>query len=197
MNHCVTGCWAAARSPSRVVVLLAGLALSGAGGCGQGRETAAEGTESEPAAAAESERGPESSRAGEAAERREHDDEREGEHDSEGEHAEEAGESGIRYGVSETARETRSGVELVPRFDTSADAFVGTVTSAGAEPVSRVRVEVHFVGAVGLGPTPTSTLAPGETNPVRLETAGHQFEAWTPHLEIGEGEHSREGRRHH
>lgn len=127
--------------------------------------------------------------------------EHEGEHDEEGdhgagnEHRMESGESGIRYGVSETARETRDGVHLVLGFDASADAFVGTVTNTGAEPVSRVRVDVHPVGGPEFGPSPRLTLASGETSPVRLEAEGHRFEAWTAHVEIGEGEHGEHGRR--
>lgn len=208
MNHRVAGWWNAARPPSLVVVLLVGLALGGAWGCGAGGETVEEPRgsapeaelPSEPAAAAEAERAPESSAPGEAAERPERDGEHAGEreaageHDSGSEHGEEAGESGTRYGVSETARETRSGVDLVLRFEPAAGAFVGTVANTGAEPVSRVRVEVHLVGAVELGPTPTITLAPGETRPVRLEAGGHAFEAWMAHVEIGEGEHG--GERH-
>lgn len=203
MVRCVTGWWAAAGALSGAVALLAALALCGFWACGAGPAPAGEqrGTESAVERHPEPEPEPASSPGSEAAERRERDG-REGEHDSErehdsgDEHGKESGESGIRYGVSETARESRGGVELVLRFDASAGAFVGTATNTGAEPVERVRVEVHLIGGPELGPSPTVTLAPGETGPVRLEAEGHRFETWTAHVEIGEGEHGEHGKRH-
>lgn len=202
MNRRAPSWWAGTGSLSLALLFLAGLTLSAAWGCGRGPEDAGEHQASGPEAAvpAPSEPEPAPPAGRETAERGEHGAERAGEHDSErehdsgDEHGEEAGESGIRYGISETARETRSGVDLVLRFDVSAGAFVGTVTNTGTEPVSRVRVEVHLVGAVELGPTPTITLAPGATSEVRLVAEGHAFEAWTAHVEIGEGEHG--GERH-
>ena len=202
MNRRATSWWAGARPLSLVVLFLAGLALSVAWGCGEGREGAGERQASQREAAPVAQPAPEPvpPAESEAAERGEHGTERAGEPtgergpDSGSEHGEEAGESGTRYGVSETARETRSGVELVLQFDAAAGAFVGTVANSGTEPVSRVRVEVHLVGAVELGPTPTITLAPGETSPVRLDAGGHAFETWMAHVEIGEGEHG--GERH-
>ena len=116
-----------------------------------------------------------------------------GERGSESEHGEESGESGIQYGVTETAQEARSGVRLELRFDASSETFTGTVVNTTAEPISRVRVEVHLSNGVELGPTPRISLAPGETSSVRLAAAGERFETWTTHVEIGEGEH---GERH-
>ena len=205
-EHATAG-WPALRVLSGAVVFLAALHWPAASGCGPGAEMAGEhhGAESagehrpEPAPAAASDPEPEASPESGAAEPREH----EGEHDGErehgsdgehGEHGEESGESGTRYGVSETARETRDGVELVLRFDGDIGEFVGTMTNTGREPVSRVRVEVHLVGGPELGPTPRVTLAPGETSPVRLDAGGRSFETWTAHVEIGEGEHG--GERH-
>ncbi len=99
-------------------------------------------------------------------------DEHEGEHESEGEHrgehgserahGEESGESGIQYGVTETAQEAGSGVRLELRFDAAAETFTGTVVNTTAEPISRVRVEVHLSNVVELGPTPRISLAPGK-----------------------------------
>ena len=147
----------------------------------------------------ELEPGHESEVAGEHESRSEHEGDRgsrvehEGEHGSESEHGEELGESGIRYGIAETAREARSGVRLELRFDGASETFTGTVVNTTAEPVSRVRVEVHLSNGVELGPTPRISLAPGETSSVQLAAAGQRFEAWTTHVEIGEGEH---GERH-
>lgn len=184
----------------RTGAFLVGLAWSVVAGCGAGSETAEEHGEvdaiaegrSESISAPESESGQEPSTEPDRTERREHEGEHDSgeEHDSGGEHGEESGESGIRYGISETASEIRNGIELILRFDASAGGFVGTLTNTGGEPVSQVRVEVHLIEGPELGPTPRITLAPGETSPVRLEAGGRSFETWTAHVEIGEGEHS-------
>ena len=120
---------------------------------------------------------------------------RDSEHGDEGEHGEESGESGTRYGIADTARETRSGVRLALRFDAAGGAFTGTVTNTTTEPVTRVRVEVHLSNGVELGPTPRITLAPGEASAVTLDASGQRFETWETHVEIGEGEHGGEGHR--
>ena len=197
----------------RVSVLVAGALAFGFAGCGSEAEiseehrTSPSEPEQRPPSESVSESDPGRDEPGHAGDEhgRESGPEREGEHERAGEHGgepehgresehgEEAGESGTRYGVSETARETRNQVELTLRFDASAKAFVGTVTNTGPDPVSQVRVEVHLSDGPELGPTPRITLAPGETSPVRLEAVGQRFEIWTTHVEIGEGEH---GERH-
>ena len=197
----------------RVSVLVAGALAFSFAGCGSEAEISEEHRaspsepEQRPPSESVSESDPGRDEAGDAGDehRRESGPERGGEHERAGEHSgerehgresehgEEAGESGTRYGVSETARETRNQVELTLRFDASAEAFVGTVTNTGPDPVSQVRVEVHLSDGPELGPTPRITLAPGETSSVRLEAEGQRFEAWTTHVEIGEGEH---GERH-
>ncbi len=204
---------AGASAPFRISVLVAGALAFSFAGCGSGAETSEEQRtspsepEQRPPSESVSESDPGRDEAGHAGDEhgRESRPEREGEHERAGEqggerehgreseHGEEAGESGTRYGVSETARETRDEVELVLRFDAAAGAFVGTVTNAGPDPVSQVRVEVHLSDGPELGPTPRISLAPGETSSVQLAAEGQRFETWTTHVEIGEGEH---GERH-
>ena len=53
-------------------------------------------------------------------------------------------ESGTQYGLSDTAKEVRSGVELIVRFDGARRAFSGTVKNGTDATVRRVRVEVHL-----------------------------------------------------
>ena len=179
------------------VAVLAALSLVSLSGCGSGAEVSEEHGDPESSAEHEAEQLTSRESEPEPAPRHES-DEGEGhdsgdEHGSEGEHGEESGESGIRYGVAETAQETRSGVRLELRFDAATETFTGTVANTAAEPVSRVRVEVHLSNGVELGPTPRISLAPGETSSVQLAAAGERFETWTTHVEIGEGEH---GERH-
>ena len=192
------------RVPSGVLfcaAVLAALSLVSLSGCGSGAEVSEEhgdpesSAEHEPEQLTSRESEPEPEPGPESDEGEGHDsgDEHGGEHGSEGEHGEESGESGIRYGVAETAQETRSGVRLELRFDAATETFTGTVANTAAEPVSRVRVEVHLSNGVELGPTPRISLAPGETSSVQLAAAGQRFETWTTHVEMGEGEH---GERH-
>ena len=189
--------WAGAQTSSWFGALLTGMVLLGFSGCGRGPEVSEERSGSElsaehsPEQRTGRESAPEPELRHESGEAEEHEpgDEHGGEHDSEGEHAEESGESGIRYGVAETAHETRSGIRLALRFDAGGGAFTGTVTNTTTEPVARVRVEVHLSNGVELGPTPRIRLAPGETSPVILSVEGQRFEAWETHVEIGEGEH--------
>ena len=99
----------------------------------------------------------------------------------------EPGESGTQYGLADTARETRSGVDLVMQYDAAAQAFAGTVTNTTAAAIANVRVEIHLSNGVELGPTARVTLNAGQTNPVQLAAAGQSFTRWSVHVELGSG----------
>ena len=101
----------------------------------------------------------------------------------------EPGESGTQYELSQTARQSRSGVNLVIGYDAAAQSFTGTVTNTTTAVVSLVRVEVHLSNGIELGPTPSLNLTPAQTSPVALSADGQQFTTWSVHVEIGEGEH--------
>ena len=112
----------------------------------------------------------------------------------EGEHGEsgsesgsenERGESGIRYGLSETANEIRSGVNLVISYDEPREKFNGTVTNTTNATVSNVRVEVHLSSGIELGPTARMNLTPGQARSVELDASGQTFTWWTVHVEVG------------
>ena len=100
-----------------------------------------------------------------------------------------AGESGTQYELSQTARQSRSGVNLVIGYDAAAQSFTGTVTNTTTAVVSLVRVEVHLSNGIELGPTPSLNLTPAQTSPVALSADGQQFTTWSVHVEIGEDEH--------
>ena len=101
----------------------------------------------------------------------------------------EAGEPGTLYGITETARQSRRGVDLVIRYDEAAARFAGTVTNTTGAPVADVRVEIHLSNGVELGPTPLLTLKPDQRSQVVLDARGQDFAAWQVHIEIGRGEH--------
>lgn len=97
-------------------------------------------------------------------------------------------ESGTLYGLGDTARQSRGGVDLVLRYDAPAEAFVGTVRNTTTAPIDDVRVEVHLSNGVELGPTPRRDLAPGAVADVRLDARGQSFQRWSVHVEIGQSE---------
>ena len=99
----------------------------------------------------------------------------------------EPGESGTQYGLADTARETRSGVDLVMSYDAAAQAFTGTVTNTTSAAIANVRVEIHLSNGVELGPTARVTLNAGQTNPVQLAASGQSFARWSVHVELGSG----------
>ena len=99
----------------------------------------------------------------------------------------EPGESGTQYGLADTARETRSGIDLVMSYDAAAQAFTGAVTNTTAAAVANVRVEIHLSNGVELGPTDRVTLSAGQTNPVELAASGQSFTRWSVHVELGSG----------
>ena len=100
----------------------------------------------------------------------------------------EPGESGTKYGLSDTARESRSGVDLVLRYDSARKSFTGMVTNTTVETIKNVRVEVHLSNGVELGPTPNVDLAPGQSRAVDLDASSQTFTQFTVHVEIGSGE---------
>lgn len=107
-------------------------------------------------------------------------------HGPEGEGGE-SGESGTRYALSDTATETRDGVELVVDYDSTRQVFTGTVRNTTTATVTQVRVEIHLSNGVELGPTPRTDLVAGETKSIELDAQGQSFTWFSVHAEIGSG----------
>ena len=101
----------------------------------------------------------------------------------------EPGESGTQYGLTDTAREVRAGVELIIRYDANRGVFAGTVRNTTNQTVGQVRVEGHLSNGIELGPTPRVELMAGEIRPVELNASSHTFTGFSVHVEIGAGEH--------
>ena len=102
-----------------------------------------------------------------------------------GESADGGEESGKQYGLGETYNTVRNGARLALRYDAASQTFRGTVTNESNAPLKQVRVEVHLIGDVELGPTKPMDLAPGQTIMVSLDATGRNFSKWSPHAEVG------------
>ena len=102
-------------------------------------------------------------------------------------------ESGTQLTLAETYDKVRKGVRLIMSYNAESNAFEGTVENTTGETLQQVRVEVHLSNGVELGPTPSVDLSPGEKRDVQLTATGKDFIGWTPHAEVGAGEHSGEG----
>lgn len=101
-------------------------------------------------------------------------------------------ESGTQYGLSDTAKVVRSGVELAIGFDSARRVFAGTVRNGTDATVRQVRVEVHLSSGVELGPTPGLDLRPRQSAPVQLRAGSQEFSKFSTHVEVGTGEHGGE-----
>ena len=80
---------------------------------------------------------------------------------------------------------TRKGVRLVMAYNAEDNSFNGTVENITDETLREVRVEVHLSNGVELGPTAPVDLDPAVKREVRLEATSENFDAWTPHAEVG------------
>lgn len=103
--------------------------------------------------------------------------------------SEDGEESGATLGLDETYDFVRKGTRLILRYDAESNSFVGTVQNTTGEVLNSVRVEVHLSNGTELGPTTPVDLAPGEAVEVSLTATEEPFTGWTPHAEVGEGEH--------
>ena len=115
------------------------------------------------------------------------DDSESGEHSSESESGEDDGEeeSGTQFALSETYDKVRAGARLILRYDSTANAFVGTVENTTETTLTRVRVEVHLSNGIELGPTTPVNLAPGQIADINLPASSQPFTSWSAHPEVG------------
>lgn len=101
-------------------------------------------------------------------------------------------ESGTQLTLDESYDTIRKGVRLIMSYNAQTNTFEGTVENTTGETLQQVRVEVHLSNGVELGPTSSFDLMPGEKKDVKLTATEKDFNAWTPHSEVGSSEHSRE-----
>ena len=94
-------------------------------------------------------------------------------------------ESGTQFALNETYDKVRAGARLILRYDSTADAFVGTVENTTETTLTRVRVEVHLSNGIELGPTTPVNLAPGQIADITLPASSQPFTSWSAHPEVG------------
>ena len=102
-------------------------------------------------------------------------------------------ESNVEFALNEQYDKVRNGARLILKYDSESNAFKGTVENTTDETLKQVRVEVHLSNGKELGPTEPGDLAPGQKREILLPVEDTDFNAWTAHPEVGEGEHSGEG----
>ncbi len=108
-----------------------------------------------------------------------------GEHSEDSESGEGDEESGTQYARGDTFDEVRAGARLVLSYDSTPNAFTGTVGNTTETTLSRVRVEVHLSNGIELGPTTPVDLAPGQVVEVTLPASSQPFTSWSAHPEVG------------
>ena len=106
------------------------------------------------------------------------------EHSGESESGEGGEESGAQFALNETFDSIRAGARLVLSYDSTANAFTGTVENTTEDTLRRVRVEVHLSNGIELGPTTPVDLAPGETVDITLPASSQPFTSWSAHPEV-------------
>ena len=107
--------------------------------------------------------------------------------------AEEGEESNTELALNDSYDQVRNGARLILTYDAQSNTFKGTVENTTNETLKQVRVEVHLSNGKELGPTLAVDLAPGEKSEVQLIATSTDFDGWTAHPEVGEGEHSHGG----
>lgn len=106
-------------------------------------------------------------------------------------------ESGRQYGLEDTCRVVRKGVQLMLWYDKDGNRFSGIVSNVSDHEMERVRVEVHLSNGTELGPTLPQNLEPGAKIMVDLPAKVSDFEAWSAHAETGTSEHGHTGEGEH
>lgn len=107
--------------------------------------------------------------------------------------SEDGEESGAELALNETYDRVRNGARLILTYDAQNNSFKGTVENTTDETLKQVRVEVHLSNGKELGPTPAADLAPAQKRDVQLIATSTNFNGWTAHPEVGEGEHGSDG----
>ena len=102
-------------------------------------------------------------------------------------------ESNVELTLTDTYDKVRNGARLILNYEAQSNAFKGTVENTTNETLKQVRVEVHLSNGKELGPTTPGDLAPGEKRAILLTATSTNFDRWTAHPEVGEGEHGSGG----
>ena len=107
------------------------------------------------------------------------------EHSLGSESGEDGEESGTQLALGDTFDQLRAGARLVLSYDSTANAFKGTVENTTEATLRQVRVEVHLSNGTELGPTTPVDLAPGQIVEITLPAGSDPFTTWSAHPEVG------------
>ena len=103
-------------------------------------------------------------------------------------------ESATQFTPGDTFDDVRAGARLILTYNSTTNAFNGTVENTTDDTLPNVRVEVHLSNGIELGPTTPVNLAPGQAVDVVLPATEQPFATWNAHPEVGgnseSGEHS-------
>ena len=108
-----------------------------------------------------------------------------GEHGGSSESGEGGEESNTQYALGDKFDEVRAGARLILSYDSTANAFNGTVENTTGDTLRRVRVEVHLSNGIELGPTTPVDMAPGQVIDITLPASSQPFTSWSAHPEVG------------
>ena len=108
-----------------------------------------------------------------------------GEHGGSSESGEGGEESNTQYALSDMLDEVRAGARLILSYDSTANAFNGTVENTTGATLRLVRVEVHLSNGIELGPTTPVDMAPGQVIDITLPASSQPFTSWSAHPEAG------------
>ena len=89
--------------------------------------------------------------------------------------------------LSDTLTETRYGARLVLSYDSTTNAFHGTMENTTGNTLGNVSVEVYLSGenrfdATALDPPALSDLAPGQVVDITLPAGSQPFTSWGAHV---------------
>ena len=102
-------------------------------------------------------------------------------------------ESSTELTLNETYDNVRNGARLILAYDEQSNSFKGTVANTTDETLTQIRVEVHLSNGTELGPTTPVNLEPGAESEVELTATSRDFDRWTAHPEVENGEHGQGG----
>jgi hypothetical protein len=105
-------------------------------------------------------------------------------------------EDGTQLQKNETYNVTKKGIQLVLKFDKKSNSFKGFMQNITRKTIEKARVEIHLSNGKELGPTKPINLKPNQKQELSIKATKASFVSWSTHAEIGNNEHSHEGKGH-
>ena len=93
-------------------------------------------------------------------------------------------ESGIQFALGDTFNEVQSGVHLMLSYDSTANAFKGTVKNTTGNTMREVRIRVQLSTGTDWVLTNVLDLAPSQVRHVTISVGSEPFTSWSAHPEV-------------